>query len=481
MQGPASNMSRSSRSRSSSTDPPRAQVEAIDPKVIHVSTHSSAAANASTAANTGTDNCSGETPENEAAPEGGVNSSVAHDGCAAFCRCCCYVPCVGMRHCCEWFVCKKKKNSQKKQPSTPKLGGSAQVGIVDETVVPQQLTEEQKTEQRNREESDAIESKLEKRWNNKMSAAVNLMREVGLKFSLDTRVMRMLTDMAVPKAVARHSTGIAMHNVTIRDADLGPGMPGGEWYIPAGTQHSTLARFNADKMFHKDQNVILYLHGGAMCLCSHKTHREMLLRLVGATGMILLAIEYVHVPTGRRRQVCPEAHTYIHTLMKRAAASTVSWIFYFVLLTARTCDGTPCFDCVCAPVSRVIEYMEICRRRYRRPPESPWPIPVDDCFNVYKMLSELEVVSDPRLEPLEEGVVAAEAPGSHAQRAEGEEGGGAAAGPSEEEFSTAEGNARTSTPLSGKGRTTVSGNSFGCLLARLLGVERRGSQRLSRS
>ena len=284
-------MNRRSRSRSSSNDPPRAHVEAIDPEVINFSTHSPEGATDSTAASTNIAKRSEETVENDSAQEG-VTSSTTDGGCAAFCRCCCYVPCVGMRQCCKWFVCKKKK-SRKQQPSTPKLGGSAQVGIVDETIVLQNQTEEQKIEQHNREETDAIEANLEKRWNNKMSAAVNLMREVGLKFSLDTRVMRMLTDMAVPKLVARHSTGIAMHNVTIRDADLGPGMPGGEWYIPAGTQHSTLARFNVDKMFHKDQNVILYLHGGAMCLCSHKTHREMLLRLVGATGMILLAIECV--------------------------------------------------------------------------------------------------------------------------------------------------------------------------------------------
>lgn len=70
-------------------------------------------------------------------------------------------------------------------------------------------------------------------------------------------------------------------------------------------------------LFRKDRQVILYLHGGAMVLCSHKTHRELLLRLAGKTGMIILAIHY------------------------------------------------------------------------RRPPEYPWPTPVDDCFNVYKMLVTL--------------------------------------------------------------------------------------------
>ena len=60
-----------------------------------------------------------------------------------------------------------------------------------------------------------------------------------------------------------------------------------------------------------------------MCLCSHKTHRELLLRLVNETNMILLAIDY------------------------------------------------------------------------RRPPEHPWPIPVDDCYNVYKLLMRGCIPSSP--------------------------------------------------------------------------------------
>jgi hypothetical protein len=150
-----------------------------------------------------------------------------------------------------------------------------------------------------------------------MKTAVFTMRDVGQRFALDTEVMRLLTSIPVPLALARYSTSVSPAAVKIFPAQLGPGMPLGEWYVPATTQHDGLGRMRADTMFNKDQRVILYLHGGAMVLCSHKTHREMLLRLVGKTGMMLLAIDY------------------------------------------------------------------------RRPPEHPWPVPVDDCFNVYELLANL--------------------------------------------------------------------------------------------
>ena len=178
-------------------------------------------------------------------------------------------------------------------------------------------------------EANRIEQAQERKWNMKMHAAVDMLREVGGRFSLDTEVMRILTDMPVPKILARQSTGIGMAKVKICDANLGPGFPTGEWYIPASTQLAPLSRINTANLFQQEQKVILYLHGGAMCLCSHKTHREMLLRLVGETGRILLAIEY------------------------------------------------------------------------RRPPEHPWPVPVDDCYNVYEMLANLEISSD--LEAVVEG------------------------------------------------------------------------------
>jgi len=210
-----------------------------------------------------------------------------------------------MRHCCRWFVCHKKKAVQRVQVDARK-----------------NFHDQQSEEERRAHEKELIDASVDRHWNQKMKAAVSLLRDVGARFSLDTEVMRMLTDLPVPKSIARTSTGIKMSHVKICDANFGPNMPSGEWYIPADTQHSSLANVEMSRLFHKDQRVILYLHGGAMCLCSHKTHREMLLRLVGETGMILLAIEY------------------------------------------------------------------------RRPPEHPWPVPVNDCYNMYSFLANLEIPTE---------------------------------------------------------------------------------------
>ena len=71
--------------------------------------------------------------------------------------------------------------------------------------------------------------------------------------------------------------------------------------------------------------MILYLHGGAFCLCSSQTHRTLLMRLCSTTNAVILA------------------------------------------------------------------------PNYRRPPEHPWPVPVDDCLEAYRWLLEERSVSPDRI------------------------------------------------------------------------------------
>ena len=123
-----------------------------------------------------------------------------------------------------------------------------------------------------------------------------------------------------PKTLAHHLTGFTSQQVIIRKTNFPQGYPNGEWYIPVQTQvdrtkiNKAVDQSDLDTLFEKDPRVIIYLHGGAMVLCSPKTHRDMLLRLSGKTGTIVLAVQY------------------------------------------------------------------------RKPPEHPFPIPVNDCYSIYKAI-----------------------------------------------------------------------------------------------
>lgn len=226
------------------------------------------------------------------------------DPLSAFCRCCCYIPCISLRNCCR-IVCLEPRRKKKKHA----------VLNSNEDNVPD-LNKKAIRKQH------IIEQHLSTKWNKRMQTAVSVLRDIGSKFSLDTQVMRMLTDTQVPIMIARSTTGIGISSVKIFETKSDNFMPAGEWYIPASTQASPIEKPDPKKMFLKDKRVILYLHGGAMCLCSHKTHREMILRLADETQIMVLAIEY------------------------------------------------------------------------RRPPEHPWPTPVDDCYNAFKMLSKVNITNE---------------------------------------------------------------------------------------
>lgn len=134
-------------------------------------------------------------------------------------------------------------------------------------------------------------------WNHMMYTAVSTLKGMANKYALDLEVLKGLAGMSCPRGIAHLSSGASCHKVKIIKTVL-PINEGiaAEWYVPASSQEQKLSKINLDELFSQDQRVILYLHGGAMCLCSHKTHREMILRLAKATGRIVLAIDYRKPP-----------------------------------------------------------------------------------------------------------------------------------------------------------------------------------------
>ena len=136
-------------------------------------------------------------------------------------------------------------------------------------------------------------------WNHLMRTVVDSMRKVGQKYGNDIQALQSITDHGFPKWLARIISGISKKNVKNYKTILSFNNTvfRAEWYLP----HSVLSKNTSKETFEEllsqeKPEVILYLHGGAMCLCSHKTHRELLFRLAASTGKIVLAIDYRKPP-----------------------------------------------------------------------------------------------------------------------------------------------------------------------------------------
>ena len=127
-------------------------------------------------------------------------------------------------------------------------------------------------------------------WTPSMYNIVNTMRKVGNKYVTDIEGLQNATS-SIPKPLARIGSGIGRDKVKIYKDDCG------EWYIPIRIfrEKTKTASYKSLILSYKP-TIMLYLHGGAMCLCSNKSHREMLLRLTNSSNMIILAVNYRKPP-----------------------------------------------------------------------------------------------------------------------------------------------------------------------------------------
>lgn len=152
------------------------------------------------------------------------------------------------------------------------------------------------------------------------SAAVTSL-QVGSSFCIrDFCALRLITDP--PLGIIPKFTPSLPDGIGVVENTLAP--HGGEWFFPAAGPDTSSClccpQYPGDPQLLPNlgspKRVVLYFHGGAFVLCSSKTHRALLMRIVSKTGAVVLAPDY------------------------------------------------------------------------RRPPENPWPAPVDDCLDCYKWLLE---------------------------------------------------------------------------------------------
>jgi len=134
-------------------------------------------------------------------------------------------------------------------------------------------------------------------WNRTMLVAVNTLRSVGTKYNENIDELQEITDN-FPKTLARIGSGISKDKVKIYEDEINNIQ--GEWYIPIKEFNNKNTKITKktfkDIIFSQKPEIILYLHGGAMCLCSHKTHREMLLRLCKSSNRVIFAMNYRKPP-----------------------------------------------------------------------------------------------------------------------------------------------------------------------------------------
>lgn len=139
-------------------------------------------------------------------------------------------------------------------------------------------------------------------WSVGFEAAVVGLRVAIRSVARDVATIRIFTETALPR-------GLLPEGVTCEDADLGPGMPSGEWLWPTGrpTPHRT----------------VMFLHGGAYCLCSSSTHRSILYWLVKFTGASVLAVNYRRPPEDPYPAPLADAAAAYQWLLQRVPADRI--------------------------------------------------------------------------------------------------------------------------------------------------------------
>jgi monoterpene epsilon-lactone hydrolase len=140
-------------------------------------------------------------------------------------------------------------------------------------------------------------------WDKPFAAAVRTLRVAAHNVTRGWWCLRALTDPpvgSVPLWLPQLPESVGCEkNVTA------PG--GGEWFFPAAGPAETCPglccadyRYPGDPQQLHDlgnpERVILYLHGGAFCLCSSQTHRTLLMRLCSTTHAVIIAPNYRRPP-----------------------------------------------------------------------------------------------------------------------------------------------------------------------------------------
>jgi acetyl esterase/lipase len=115
-------------------------------------------------------------------------------------------------------------------------------------------------------------------WTTSFTSVIKILRFGGKIIPTSTKSLRVLADLEVPHWTPTLPSGI---KCVKSDTDL----VDGEWIYP-----EEISNINNHSKY------ILYIHGGAFCMCKAGTHRGLLYRLAKKTNSIIFAVDYKRSP-----------------------------------------------------------------------------------------------------------------------------------------------------------------------------------------
>lgn len=121
-------------------------------------------------------------------------------------------------------------------------------------------------------------------WNYTFGTAVKVLRSAGYSVPRDVDSIRFLTDHGIPTWLPGLPGDIICRKIK---------EPAGEWIAPKPLENHISY---PPSLSNSTVPFILYLHGGAFCLCTTGTHRGMLMRLAFSTNAVIFAADYRRPP-----------------------------------------------------------------------------------------------------------------------------------------------------------------------------------------
>lgn len=138
---------------------------------------------------------------------------------------------------------------------------------------------------------------LRKSWSTGFATAVKTLRTVAYNVPKDVKIIRKITDNAIPTWLPTLPRGVECKSSK---------EPPGEWYFPTSIRETFLETHVHTKAseevielgvgVHRKGLHVLYLHGGAFCVCNTGSHRGILFRIVDGTGACVFAVDYRRPP-----------------------------------------------------------------------------------------------------------------------------------------------------------------------------------------
>ena len=115
-------------------------------------------------------------------------------------------------------------------------------------------------------------------WTTSFTYIMKILKFGGNIIPLNTNSFRLITDIEIPIWIPTLPSGIKCIKFINEKLD-------GEWIFPKNT-----------KKHKKYYKCILYVHGGAFCMCKAGTHRGLLFRIAKKTNSIIFSINYRRSP-----------------------------------------------------------------------------------------------------------------------------------------------------------------------------------------